>query len=147
MKAFSMIVVQKGVAHPWMCDVLGHLTTRHYVAMFDDAAYHLLYAVFGWAGSSDADGKIGWADVRHVIEYRAEVAAGDVLEIRAGLIKVGTKSIPIFYEMTNLGKNEMSATLECVCVLFDLQTRKSIELCEQLRESASKHLIKTADNG
>ena len=142
-----MIVVQKGVAHPWMCDVLGHLTTRHYVAMFDDAAYHLLYAVFGWAGASDAEGKIGWADVRHVIEYRAEVTAGDVLEIRAGLTKIGTKSITIFYEMTNLGKNEMSATLECVCVLFDLQTRESIELSDQLRESASKHLIKTADNG
>lgn len=142
-----MIVVQKGVAHPWMCDVLDHLTTRHYVAMFDDAAYHLLYAVFGWAGASDADGKIGWADVRHVIEYRAEVAAGDVLEIRAGLTRIGTKSITIFYEMTNLGKNETAATLECVCVLFDLQTRESIELSDQLRESASKHLIKTADNG
>ncbi len=142
-----MIVVQKGVAHPWMCDVLGHLTTRHYVAMFDDAASHLLYAVFGWAGASDVEGKIGWVDVRHVIEYRAEVSAGDVLEIRARLTKIGTKSITNFYEMTNLGKNEMSATLECVCVLFDLQTRESIELSDQLRESASKHLIKTADNG
>jgi len=142
-----MIVVQKGVAHPWMCDVIGHLTTRYYMAMFDDAAYHLLYAVFGWAGASDAEGKIGWADVRHIIEYRAEVAAGDVLEIRAGLTKIGIKSITISYEMTNLGNKETAATLECVCVLFDLQSRESIELSDQLRELASKHLIKTADNG
>jgi len=137
-----VIVVQKGVAHPWMCDVLGHLTTRHYMAMFDDAAYHLLYAVFGWAGASNADGQIGWVDVRHLIEYRAEVTAGDVLEIRAGLTKIGTKSITITYEMTNLGKNEIAATLECVCVLFDLQKRKSIALSEQLRELAAKHLVK-----
>ena len=137
-----MIVVQKGVAHPWMCDVLGHMTTRHYVTMFDDAAYHLLYAVFGWAGASDAGGKIGWADVRHVIEYRAEVVAGDILEIRGGLTKIGIKSITIIYEMTNLGKNEMSATLECVCALLDLRTRKSIALSEQLRELAAKHLVK-----
>tara|TARA_B100000745_G_C19982778_1_gene332967 strand:+ start:125 stop:640 length:516 start_codon:yes stop_codon:yes gene_type:complete len=142
-----MILVQKVVAHPWMCDVLGHLTTRHYMAMFDDASYHLLYDVFGWTGASDADGKIAWADVRHIIEYRAEVTTGDVLEIRAELIKIGTKSITIFYEMTNLGNNETAATLECVCVLFDLQTRESIELSEQLRELASQHLIKTADNG
>ena len=46
-----MVLVQKSVAHPWMCDVLGHMTTRHYVAMFDDAAYHMLYNVFGWTGS------------------------------------------------------------------------------------------------
>jgi len=42
-----MVLVQKNVAHPWMCDILGHMTTRHYVAMFDDAAYHMLYTVFG----------------------------------------------------------------------------------------------------
>jgi acyl-CoA thioester hydrolase len=117
------------------------MTTRNYVAMFDDAAYHLLYAVFGWAGASDAGGKMGWVDARHLIEYRAEVTTGDVLEIRAGLSKVGTKSITIFYEMTNLGKNEIAATLECVCVLFDLEKRESIALSEQLRELAAKHLI------
>ena len=138
-----MIVVQKGVAHPWMCDVIGHMTTRHYVAMFDDAAYHLLYAVFGWAGASDPDSKTGWSDARHIIEYKAEVLAGDVLIVRAGLTRIGTKSITIFYEMTNLGKNETAATLECVCVLIDLQARKSIELSADLREMASKHLIKT----
>ena len=140
-----MIVVQKGVAHPWMCDVIGHMTTRHYVAMFDDATYHLLYTVFGWAGASDPDGKIGWSDARHVIEYKAEVLAGDVLAVRAGLTRVGTKSITIFYEMTNLDKNEIAATLECVCVLIDLQARKSVELSEQLRELASQHLIETAE--
>jgi len=139
-----MMVVQKGVAHPWMCDVIGHMTTRHYVAMFDDAAYHLLYTVFGWAGASDPDGKIGWSDARHVIEYKAEVLAGDVLAVRAGLTRVGTKSITIFYEMSNLEKNEIAATLECVCVLIDLQARKSMELSADLRKTASKHLIKIA---
>ena len=141
-----MILVQKSVAHPWMCDVLGHLTTRHYVAMFDDAAYHLLYAVFGWIGSSDTDDKIASVDVRHIIDYRSEVAAGDILEIRAGLTKIGTKSITVLYEMTNLGSNEVAATLECVSVIFDLQTRKSLKIPESLRELASKHLIEKTDN-
>ncbi len=53
-----MVLVQKSVAHPWMCDVLGHMTTRHYVAMFDDAAYHMFYTVFGWTGSSDDENKL-----------------------------------------------------------------------------------------
>jgi acyl-CoA thioester hydrolase len=140
-----MMVVQKGVAHPWMCDVIGHMTTRHYVAMFDDAAYHLLYAVFGWSGASDPDGKIGWSDARHIIEYKAEVLAGDVLVVRSGLTRVGSKSITIFYEMANLNKNEIAATLECVCVLIDLQARQSIKLSEQLRELASQHLMETAE--
>ena len=136
-----MIVVQKSVAHPWMCDVLGHMTTRFYLNMFDDASYHILYEVFGWSGASDDEGERGWADVRHVIEYVAEVNAGDVLETRAGIKKIGTKSITIRYEMTNLGENELAATLECTCVLFDLKARKALPLPDDLRASAERHLI------
>ena len=99
-----MISVQKSVAHPWQCDILGHLTTRFYVAMFDDATYHFLYEVFGWNGSSDDQGKLGWVDVKHVINYQAEVAAGELLEVRASLSKIGGKSITAIYEMRNLAR-------------------------------------------
>ena len=50
-----MVLVQKNVAHPWMCDVLGHMTTRHYVAMFDDAAYHMLYTCLLYTSPSPRD--------------------------------------------------------------------------------------------
>jgi len=84
-----MISVQKSVAHPWMCDVLGHMTTRFYVGMFDDAAYHFLHTVFGWTGASDEAGKTAWVDAQHIIEYRSEVTAGGLLEINACLTKIG----------------------------------------------------------
>lgn len=135
-----MLVVNKTVAHPWNCDVIGHLTTRFYVAMFDDASYHFLFTVFGWSGATDETGEIGWVDVRHVIEYQAEVSAGDLLEIRASLVKIGSKSITARYEMINLGKDEVAATLECICVLFDMQARAGLVLSDQLREAASKYL-------
>ena len=135
-----MVLVQKSVAHPWMCDVLGHMTTRHYVAMFDDAAYHMLYNVFGWTGSSDDDNKIAWADVQHIIDYKAEVSVGDILEIESKLTKIGNKSITIHYEMKNLGNNDIAATLQVICVLFDLETRQSVAMSDELKELASKHL-------
>ena len=135
-----MVLVQKSVAHPWMCDVLGHMTTRHYVAMFDDAAYHMLYEVFGWTGSSDDANKIAWADVNHTIDYKAEVSAGDILEIEAKLKKIGNKSITIYYEMRNLGKNEVAASLQVISVLFDLESRESVEISEELKQLASNHL-------
>jgi acyl-CoA thioester hydrolase len=135
-----MLIVNKAVAHPWMCDVIGHLTTRYYVAMFDDASYHFLFTVFGWSGSTDETGERGWVDVRHVIEYKAEVSAGSLLEIRACLMKIGGKSITIRYEMVNLGSGEVAATLECVCVLFDMNARKALLLTDQLREMASQYI-------
>jgi acyl-CoA thioester hydrolase len=139
-----MLIVNKCVAHPWQCDVLGHLTTRFYMAMFDDAAYHFLYSVFGWSASAEDNDDIGWVDVRHVIEYQAEVSAGEILEIRAGLLKIGSKSITARYEMINLAKDEVAATLECICVLFDMNAREGLIISDQLRELASKHLETTA---
>ena len=124
-----------------MCDVLGHMTTRFYLNMFDDASYHLLYGVFGWSGASDDKGEFGWADVRHVIDYVAEVNAGDVLETTGGIKKIGNKSITIRYEMMNLGEKELAATLECTCVLFDLQARKAVPLTDVLRKQAAEHLV------
>lgn len=135
-----MLVVNKSIAHPWECDVMGHLTTRFYVAMFDDASYHFLYEVFEWTINTGKNSDTGWADVRHVIEYKAEVSAGDVLEIRGSLIKIGTKSITVLYEMVNLAKSEIAATLETVCVLFDLKTRKAIPLNNGMIRMAHKYL-------
>jgi len=135
-----MISVQKSVAHPWMCDVLGHMTTRFYVGMFDDASYHFLHAVFGWTGASDDEGKTAWVDARQLIEYQAEVAAGDLLEIRAALTRIGTKSITVSYKMTNLGDNQTAATMEVIYVLFDLQKRRGLVLTDELREKASAYV-------
>ena len=136
-----MISVYKGVAHPWMSDVMGHMTTRHYVAMFDDASYHFLHEVFGWTGESVASSALGWVDARHVIEYQAEVSAGDLLEIRAGLRRVGGKSITVIYEMYNLQRNELAATLESSCVLFDTDARKAVTIPEEMRAKTADYLL------
>lgn len=135
-----MISVHKSVAQPWQCDVLEHLTTRYYVGMFDDASYHFIYDVFGWVGNQDADGKLAWVDVQHLIKYQAEVAPGDLLEVRASLMKIGNKSITACYVMQNLKTGEVAATLEAVYVLFDLEARCGVKIGDDLRSAAAKYL-------
>ena len=134
-----MMLVNKAVAHPWFCDVLQHMTTRYYVAMFDDASYHLLATVFDWPGAISADGEMGFVDVKHVIEYKAEVAAGDILDIHAAVSKIGNKSLTVTYQMNNLSKQELAATFECVYVLFDMHERTALPLTDGLREKAMAH--------
>ncbi|MGB1397006.1 MAG: HYR domain-containing protein, partial [Planctomycetota bacterium] len=41
--------------------------------------------------AQDPTGKYGWVDVSHSINYVAEVDAGDLLEVRAELLKVGVR--------------------------------------------------------
>jgi len=133
--------VYQGVAHPWLCDVMGHMTTRHYVAMFDDASYHFLFKVFGWTPEQVERDQLGWADVKHEINYNAEVASGDLLQISAQFLKLGGKSVVIRYRMYNLTKNEEAATLESTSVLFDMAARKAATLTEEMRSQASGFLV------
>jgi acyl-CoA thioester hydrolase len=139
-----MLSVFKGVAHPDYCDVMDHMNIRHYMAMFDEASYQLLFEVFGWTQNDAIDKDIGFADVRHVIEYQAEISAGELLEIKGSLLKIGTKSVTLRYEMINRAKDEIASTLECTCVSFDTKERKAIPLSDQIRTQAEKHLVASA---
>ena len=135
-----MISVHKSIAHPWQCDIMGHMTTRFYMAMFDDASYHFLHHVFGWNSAQSPDGRFGWVDVRHVINYESEVDVGDLLDVRAELVKVGGKSMTISYEMINLGSGDVAARLEGVVVLFDLKERRAVSIADDLRATAQAHV-------
>lgn len=69
------------------------MATRFYVAMFDDASHHFLNEVFGWKGNRDENGKLGRLDMRHVINYKQGLVAGNLLEIHAGMGKIAGSSI------------------------------------------------------
>jgi acyl-CoA thioesterase FadM len=56
------------------------------------------------------------------------------------LLKIGSKSITVRYEMNNLGRNELAATFECIYVLFDMKARKGLVLTDDLRAMAVQHL-------
>jgi acyl-CoA thioester hydrolase len=134
------ISIYKGVAHPWECDSLGHLTTRFYVAMFDDASYQLLFEVFGWSGASDAEQRRAFVDVQHLINYTDEIKAGELVEIFGVFSKVGGKSIQARYTMRKRATGAVAATLEATYVLFDLQARSALPLDDTLRAAADAAL-------
>ena len=140
----DMISVYKGVAQPWECDSLGHLTTRFYTAMFDDASYHLLFELFGWTGASDDAGERAFVDVRHEVDFQDEIHAGELLEIRARLERVGWKSLVARYDMVKRGSGSLAATLQATYVLFDLQARRALPLDDTLREQATRHLARAS---
>lgn len=132
-----MLILHKGVVHPWLCDAMGHLTTRHYVAMFDDAIYHLYQQVFGYAGPTGVFAGKGWADVRQVLDYKGELPLGALVEIHGELVKLGGKSVTSRYRMMNLATGEVAATLENVTAFFDLNERVAIPFTQEMRASAA----------
>ncbi|NIR31302.1 MAG: acyl-CoA thioesterase [Gammaproteobacteria bacterium] len=135
-----MIETFRGVAHPWLCDAFGHLNTRNYVGMFDDASFHLFSAL----GASPIEllrEHKGWADVKAELEFKDEVPLGHLVVVRTGVVKLGRTSLAYRHEMRGADDDRLHATMQTVTVHFDLKTRKSIPLPDVLRASAERHLL------
>lgn len=119
------------VVHPWLCDRMGHLTTRHYMAMFDDASYQLFAAL-----DPAPDAEQGWADIRHDIAYLDELATGELVRIEGRVTALGRTSIETRYRLLRRRDDRVCATLAAKTVCFDLVLRKSRLLPDRLREAA-----------
>jgi acyl-CoA thioester hydrolase len=125
------------VVHPWLCDAMGHLTTRHYVAMFDDASYHLFAELGHDTAAGVRDGQ-GWADVSHHIEYRSELAAGTLVRIEGRVTSLGRTSIQTELVMRDRSGGRICAVLTAKTVCFDLAARKSRPLPPHIVASAGE---------
>jgi len=130
----SGLVTFVGVAHPWMCDVMGHMNVRHYAGMFDDASFQLL----GHIAGKTPDGDFGWADVHSATDYKREVPAGDLLTIRSQVLKIGRSSITFRQIMAGSIDGELRATNETTSVCFDKIARDSLELDHAMRIRAKE---------
>jgi len=126
------------VIHPWNCDAQGHLNTRHYVGIFDDANQVLLARIVG--RPADADSSLGWADVRNEIDFLAEVTAGTVVDVFAAIRRIGTKSLTIAAELRRANSNEACARMQAIIARFDLTARRGVALSQPLIESAQPWL-------
>ncbi len=120
---------------------MGHLTTRHYVAMFDDSIHHLFAELGANLDQMQKRGE-GFAAVKSTLEYKQELRSGDLIVIEGTMLKLGDKSFVHRYEMSNRTTGELAATMENITIAFDLQARKAVPLFESFRKSAQRYLDK-----
>lgn len=133
------IETYRGVVYPWHCDHLNHMNVQHYVAKFDQASWHLFEA----AGISFADGEKRGAtlvDAQHTIRYKVEQRAGDLVKIDSAFTRIGTKSVTFLHRMFNCKTEVLAATSEIVEVYFDLDSRTSAPIPDDLKEKITPFL-------
>jgi acyl-CoA thioester hydrolase len=124
--------VTSSIVHPWNCDAQGHLNTRHYVGIFDDANQVLLARIAG----PDAAATLGWADVRNEVDFVAEITAGTVVDVFAAIRRIGTKSLTIASELRQAHSDDACARMLAIITRFDLTARRAVPLSQPLIESA-----------
>ena len=125
----------RGVVYPAQCDAMGHMNVQYYVAAFDQAMWHLVHEI-GYRKPATAGTGFGWADVRHVLEYRSELAVGALYRVASTICKVGRSSLVTLHQMFGAEENTLSAECEMTSVYFDLSNRVSCPIPMALRDAA-----------
>lgn len=113
---------------------MGHLSMRHYTAMFDDCCQHALYAL---SASKNGDDELGWVAGKLTINFLTEVMAGARLLLRPKILRIGKTSLTLSIGMRDANSDQLRAEAEFVSVLFDLKIRKSVELGGEISQRAS----------
>jgi len=125
----------RGLVYPAQCDAMGHMNVQHYIAAFDQAMWHLVHE-FGYRKPASPSTGHGWADVRHVVEYRRELPAGALYRVASGVDKVGRSSLVTRHRMFEMESGDLAAECEMTSVYFDLAARVSAPLPQSLSNAA-----------
>ena len=119
----GMIETYRGVVYPRHLDHMDHMNVQYYVEKFDEGVWHLFAAVGLTPDYMRAENR-GMAAVEMNIRYMRELHAGDLIAVRAGIVKVGEKSLHMVQEMWNPATNEMAALWRAVAVHLDRAARR-----------------------
>ena len=123
----------RGVVYPWHCDHQNHMTVMHYVGMFD-AAFWQHVALLGFPPGYLTSINHGFADVRDVLEYKAELPVGSLIVITSGITRIGGKSFSAMHRMYNAETGNLAATSEKTSAFFDLEARCAAKLPDDKRQ-------------
>ena len=125
----------RGVVYPWHLDSMDHMNVQHYIGVFDQASWVFL-ASLGLDASYFRETQSGMAALEQTIQYKAELRAGDVFEIRSSLLEVREKTMRLRHEMYKSGTGTLAASTTIVGVHLDRNTRQSSPIPEPVRQRA-----------
>lgn len=115
-------------------DSFGHVNNAVYLTFIENARIEYLKAVVG---------AVRRDEIRNImaavkIDFRAEVAYEDSLEIGVRCTRLGTKSFQLQYRMMR-GDGEVAADAETTQVMFDFDRGVAIEVPEDWRGAIAAH--------
>lgn len=135
------VVTYVGLVHGVDCDLMGHLNTARYAAMYDSATWSMLNRL-GYRWRRDAE--LGWVDVKNVIQYEREVPVDTAVRVVTQVTRLGEKSMTLLHQLQIGEAWTRASTFEAVLVQFDNQRRVSTRIPDLHRAQAAKYLVETA---
>ncbi len=127
---------------PDQCDAFGRFRGEQFAGRISDSVPNLLAQ---WrqeaAQANDGAGAPAGAVVEARFVYRRFPRAGDLIEVRSGIIEVGDKTLRLAHWLCDPASGAVWASMEAVALTFDTTTRKTISPSPEARARLAKHVI------
>ena len=133
----GMLLTYRGTVYPWHCDHVGHMNNMWYAGKFDEASWNLLLQL-GITPSYLRDSHCGMAALSQETEFKCELLAGDVVEVRSHVIEIREKIIRFVHTMCNIESGEVAATCAITGIHMDRRIRKSSPFPTSMRDRAEE---------
>jgi acyl-CoA thioester hydrolase len=124
------IETYRGFVYPWSMDHMGHMNVQSYTGRFDEASWHFL-AHLGLAPGFLKANKRGFAALDQRTQYKIEILAGTLLEIRTELLEIKAKTIGFLHRMMNSETGAVVATMELLVAYLDTEARRATVFPDQ----------------
>ena len=136
--------VERGLAGAYLgpvrredCDELGVLRETGVMAKLSDGMVHFFLSL----RDRPRPKELGGAALEYRFVFRKWARLGDFVEVRSGLKALGNKTLNACHFIFDVESGECLASAESVSVTFDLVTRKSIEIPDDVRAMMQSHVI------
>ncbi len=138
-QALGLFDTARGTIEPWECDAQGELHPRFFMARCSDAVTHLQHH-YGLTPEYRRQRGLGSAALEYNIEFHRPLRAGDGIITRSGLREMRGKIQYFFHWFMDAATRETVATVETAGTLFDFESRRSVDIPDDLRELATPHI-------
>ena len=145
-KDSELALTFRGIVYPWHLDHMRHMNVQHYAGMFDQASWILLSLV-GLDARYFREHRRGMAALEQKIQYKSELLAGDMFEIRSAIVEVGEKTIRLQHQMYKVGTGALAAATSILGIQIDTDARKAAPLPPGLRARAAALRESMASSG
>ncbi|SNS21887.1 acyl-CoA thioesterase [Antarctobacter heliothermus] len=130
----------RAAVDPSHCDFLGHMNVSRYFAACSDAVF-ALQAELGLTPDDMRSGRrLSFAVVHAESDFRAELLAGDLLRMETDIVAIGTKSMSFRHRLYRCPDETLSFEATFKGVLLSLDTRRAVEVPQDLRDRAAAFL-------
>jgi acyl-CoA thioester hydrolase len=106
------IETYRGFVYSWVIDHVGHMNVQSYTARFDEASWHFL-AQLGLTPSYLKANSRGLVALDQRTQYKLEVLAGSLLDIRTSLLEAKNKTLDMYTRCATANQVKMLPPWSC----------------------------------